>query len=384
MTKEIYLDNASTTKPVDEVVEAILNALKINYGNPSSLHRKGIEAEKLVENTRENIAKLLQVKPNEIYFTSGGTEANNLAIKGTVQAMKRFGNHLITTQIEHSSVLEVFRQLEKEGFEVTYLRVNSNGVVDVEELKSSLREDTILVSVMYVNNEVGTIQPIEEIAKIIKERKNTLFHVDAVQAFGKVKLIPRLDGIDLLTISAHKMYGPKGVGALFVRSGTRIEPLFNGGGQEKGLRAGTENVPGIAGFGRAVQLVSENFNEWSKRVGELREYLKNKILSEIDNVVLNSFDDGAPHILNVSFLGVRGEILVHALESKRIFVSTTSACYSKKGIKSHVLSAMRKNKKEMDGAIRFSFSPFLSFEDLDYTVDVLKKEVSEIRRYVRD
>ncbi len=382
--KEIYLDNASTTKPNQKVVEVILDALTINYGNPSSLHKKGIEAEKIIENTRDSIAKFLQVKPSEIYFTSGGTESNNLAIKGTVQAMKKYGNHLITTQIEHTSVLEVFKQLEKEGFEVTYLNVDNNGIIDTKELINSLRDDTILVSIMYVNNEVGSVQPIEEISKMLKNRKNTVFHIDAVQAFGKIKLIPRLEGIDLLTISAHKIYGSKGVGGLFVRTGTKIQKLFDGGSQERGLRPGTENVAAISGFGKAVELVNENFENWSEKMKTFKIYLKNKIIEQIDNVVVNSPEDGAPHILNVSFLGVRGEILVHSLESKGIFVSTTSACNSKNGVRSHVLKAMGKSKKEMDGAIRFSFSPFLSFEDLDYTVEVLKKEVSEIRRYVRD
>lgn len=382
-TREVYLDNSATTKVAQEAVDAMVHALTQAFGNPSSLHRKGMEAEKIVSESRQKIASALGVKAREIYFTSGGTESNNLAIKGTAYARKRYGKHMITTSIEHPSVLEAFMQLEKDGFNVTYLKVDDKGHIDLEELKHAIRPDTILVSIMYVNNEVGSIQTIQDAAKIISQNKNTVFHVDAVQAFGKIPLIPNLSGIHLLSLSAHKVYGPKGVGALFVRGGTKVDPLINGGGQEEGLRSGTENVPGIAGFSAAAELAFKNLSLWQQRMRELKERLKNGILSEIPNTVLNGPEDGAPHILNISFLGTKAEVLLHALEMHGIYVSTGSACSSHKNAKSHVLLAMGKTPEEIEGAIRFSLSPFLSFEDIDYTVEVLKKEVNELRKYVR-
>ncbi len=380
---EIYLDNVSTTKPAKEVVEEILHTLTEIYGNPSSLHRKGIEAEKLINHARERIAKFLQVKSNEIYFTSGGTESNNLAIKGIAYAKRRLGNHLITSVIEHQSVLETFRQLEKEGFSVSYISVDSNGYLNLEELKKDMRDDTILVSIMYVNNEVGSIQPIEEISKIVTENVKTAFHVDAVQAFGKIQLISSLKGIHLLSISGHKIYGPKGIGALYVKEGTKIQPLLNGGGQERGLRAGTENIPGIAGLSRAVELLNDNFQNWTRLISKLKEHLKNRILSEIDGVILNTPEHSVPHILNLSFSGLKAEVLLHSLEKYGIFVSTKSACVSKKGQTSYVLKAMGRNDIEIEGAIRFGLSPFLTFDDIDYTVEILKKEISQLRKYKR-
>lgn len=382
-TREVYLDNSATTKVAQEAVDAMVHALTQAFGNPSSLHRKGMEAEKIVSESRQKIASALGVKAREIYFTSGGTESNNLAIKGTAYARKRYGKHMITTSIEHPSVLEAFMHLEKDGFNVTYLKVDDKGHIDLEELKHAMRPDTILVSIMYVNNEVGSIQPIQDAAKIISQNKNTVFHVDAVQAFGKIPLIPNLSGIHLLSLSAHKVYGPKGVGALFVRGGTKVDPLINGGGQEEGLRSGTENVPGIAGFSAAAELAFKNLSLWQQRMRELKERLKNGILSEIPDTVLNGPEDGAPHILNISFLGTKAEVLLHALEMHGIYVSTGSACSSHKNAKSHVLLAMGKTPEEIEGAIRFSLSPFLSFEDIDYTVEVLKKEVNELRKYVR-
>lgn len=381
--KEVYLDNSATTKVAKEAVDAMVHALTVAFGNPSSLHRKGMEAEKIVNKAREKLALFLGGKAREIYFTSGGTESNNLAIKGAAYARRRYGKHLITTSIEHPSVLEVFKQLEEEGFSVTYLDVDEKGHINLEKLKQAIKPDTILVSIMYVNNEVGSIQPIQDAAKIISQNRNTLFHVDAVQAFGKIPLIPNLSGVHLLSLSAHKIYGPKGVGALFVREGTKITPLFNGGGQEEGLRSGTENVPGIAGFSAAAELVFKNFGAWQAKMRELKERLKTGILSEIPDTVLNGPDDGAPHILNISFLGTKAEVLLHALESHGIYVSTRSACSSHKNARSHVLAAMGKTAEEIEGAIRFSLSPFLSIEDIDYTVEILKKEVNELRKYVR-
>ncbi len=381
--KEVYLDNSSTTKVINDVIESMINAMTVCYGNPSSLHRKGIEAEKIVTKAKETFAEIMQIKPSEIYFTSGGTESNNLAIKGVAYAKRRQGNHLITSCIEHPSVLEAFKQLEKEDFSVTYLSVDNKGCVNLEELQKAIKEETILVSIMYVNNEVGSIQSIEEIARIVSGKSNAVFHVDAVQAFGKVPLPKQLKGIHLLSLSAHKIYGPKGVGALFLRDGIRILPLFNGGGQEHGVRPGTENVPGIAGFSTAAKVVFKNFDEWTRHMRKLKEHLKDGILSEIPDTVLNGPVDGAPHILNISFLGVKAEVLLHALEEHGIYVSTTSACMSKKATRSYVLKAMGKSPAEIESAIRFSFSPFLTNEDIDYTLKVLKAQVSQLRKYGR-
>lgn len=407
--REIYLDNSATTRVSDRVAQTVYEVMTEQYGNPSSLHGKGIEAEKLMRKARETIAQALGVKPAEVYFTSGGTESNNLAIKGAAYSMQKMGKHLITTTIEHPSVLDTFKELENEGFQVTYLDVNKEGFIDVEELREALRRETTLVSIMYVNNEVGSIQPVEEAAAYIHRNKSTLFHVDAVQAFGKIPLVRALKGIDMLSISGHKIYGPKGIGALFVRENVRLHPLFNGGGQEKGVRSGTENLPGIAGLGVAVEDAMNNLFEWRKAMEELKKRLCDRILQEIPDTVLNgprrdcsrvlaktsiksdiegsgvslNVNAAAPHILNISFLGVRGEILLHALETHGIYVSTGSACSSHKSGKSHVLSAMGKDAEEIDGAIRFSLSPFLSIDDIDYTVEILKKEVAEIRKFVR-
>lgn len=381
--KQIYLDNSSTTKVLDEAAQAVFDVMTTYFGNPSSLHRKGIEAEKIMRQAREYIAQALGVTPGEIYFTSGGTESNNWAIKGAAHALRRRGNHLITTSMEHPSVLETFAALEKEGFSVTYLKVDKEGFIDIKQLKEAITPETIVVSIMYVNNEVGSIQPIEEAAHIIKSKSDALFHVDAVQAFTKVPLILNLDGIDLLSMSGHKIYGPKGIGALFIRDKVNIAPLLRGGGQETGMRSGTENLPGIAGFGVATSICFKNIEKWQHHMAKLREHLMKGILDNIPDVVLNGPVLGAPHILNISFLGTRGEILLHALEAKNIYVSTGSACSSHKSEKSHVLKAMGKSHEEQDSAIRFSLSPFLSQEDMDYTIDVLAKEVREIRKFVR-
>ncbi|HHV18580.1 MAG TPA: cysteine desulfurase [Thermoanaerobacterales bacterium] len=381
--KQIYLDNSSTTKVLDEAAQAVFDVMTEHFGNPSSLHRKGIEAEKIMRQARENVADALGVDSREIYFTSGGTESNNWAIKGAAYSLRRRGNHLITTLIEHPSVLEAFAALEKEGFKVTYLKVDKEGFIHTNELKEALTSETVLVSIMYVNNEVGSIQPIDEAAKIIKANSNALFHVDAVQAFGKIPLVSNLEGIDLLSLSGHKIYGPKGVGALFIRDKVNIEPILHGGGQEAGLRSGTENLPGIAGFGVAVNTCFKNMTKWHSKMAELKQRLRKGILENIPDTVLNGPVLGAPHILNISFLKTRGEILLHALEAKDIYVSTGSACSSHKNVKSHVLKAMDKNVEEQDSAIRFSLCPFLSLEDMEYTVQVLAQEVKEIRKFVR-
>ena len=381
--REVYLDNSATTRVSEEAAKAVYEVMTSYYGNPSSLHKKGIEAERLLTDARETIAKGLGVTPGEIYFTSGGTESNNIAIKGTAYALRRFGKHIITTKVEHPSVLETCKQLEREGYTVTYLEVGSDGTVNLEALERALTPDTILVSIMYVNNEVGAIEPIEQTSKLIKNNKNTIFHVDAVQAFGKIKLVPKVQGIDLLSASSHKIYGPKGVGCLFVRQKVKITPIINGGGQENGLRSGTENLPGIVGFGVAARQALENLDSWHEKMAALKRELKEGILTQIPDTVVNGPEEGAPHILNISFLGCRGEIILHALEAKGIYVSTGSACSSRKTQQSHVLRAMHKNDQEIEGAVRFSLSPFLEMDDIHYTIEVLKNEIKEIRKFTR-
>lgn len=370
----IYLDNASTTRPTDEVKKAVLEAME-EFGNPSSLHRLGMNAEKTVRNTRDAVASKLNVDSKNIYFTSGGTESNNTAILGYAVANKKRGNHIITTLIEHPSVLEPFKLLEKQGFEVTYIPVNLDGEISLNAFEDAVREDTILASCMTVNNETGVIQPFDKLKEILNNKsKNAVLHADAVQGFCKIPIFPKKCGIDMMSLSAHKIHGIKGTGALYIADGTHILPLLSGGGQEKMLRSGTENVVGIAAFGRAV----ETFREISK---QKRAEFKNKILDAVPGAIINGSDNNSGYILNVSFPGIKAEILLHSLEAKGIYVSTGSACSSNKPMPSHVLTAMGKNNKEIGGAIRFSFCE--DDFDVDFVVDTLKEEVQKIRKYVR-
>ncbi|MEW9124164.1 MAG: cysteine desulfurase family protein [Thermotaleaceae bacterium] len=380
---EAYFDNSATTKPRQEVVETILDALTLHYGNPSSLHRKGVEVEKRIKGARKSVAKLMAAKETEIVFTSGGTESNNMAILGTVLANQRKGNKIITTRIEHPSVLNVFKYLETKGFEVSYIDVDMHGKVQMEQLEQSIDENTILISMMHVNNEVGTVQPVETIGKMITKLKNKpIFHVDGVQSFGKLKILPGKLGMDLFSVSAHKFHGPKGIGALYIKRGTKLIPTFYGGGQEIGARPGTENVSGILGLGTAAELVGKELDENIEKMCLLRKHLLNGIVTEIKDIKVNgaSIEESAPHILNVSFLGIRGEILLHSLEQDNIYVSTGSACSSKKSNHSHVLKAMGLTEKEIEGAIRFSLSYSNTFEEVGYVVERLKKHVVELRK----
>ncbi|NLY44225.1 MAG: cysteine desulfurase [Clostridiaceae bacterium] len=386
MGKEVYLDNSATTKPYKDVVDAMVEMLTENYGNPSSLHKKGIDAERAIKKAREAIARVLDVKNTEIYFTSGGTESNNIAIQGIALAHRKRGNHLITTAIEHPSVLNTFKFLEEMGYRVSYLSVDSHGIISLEELEKEIRDDTILVSIMHVNNETGAIQPVEEVRRILNAKKSkAFFHVDAVQSFGKIPFTPKQMGIDMLSISAHKLHGPKGVGALYVNKGVLIRPIVYGGSQEVGLRSGTENVPGIVGFGKAVELIFDNIDEKIRKMYSLKEGLKQRILEKIDNVFINGQLEGksAPHILNVSFPGIRAEVLLHALEDKGIYVSTGSACSSNKPSPSHVLTAMGVSRECIEGAIRFSVSELNSMEEIEYCVEQLSAIVVQLRKYVR-
>jgi cysteine desulfurase len=379
----VYLDNSATTKPYQEVVAETVKYMEAHYGNPSSLHRMGIDAEKAMKEARKSVAASLRVKEDEIYFTSGGTEADNTAIFGAAQARKRRGNKIITSRIEHPAVLESCRKLEESGFRVEYLPVDSYGVIDLQALESALDDQATLITVMHVNNEVGSIQPICEISELkdrIGKKLGTeiLLHTDAVQSFGKLP-IP-MGGIDLLSVSGHKIHGPKGVGALYIRKGLSIQPYLYGGGQERGLRSGTENVPAIAGFGVAAELSRRDMDKRAETVKKAKTYLSEGIRNEIPDVRFNGTPEGSPFILNISFPGVRGEVLLHALEQSEIYVSTGSACSSRKKGQSHVLKAMGLSDKEIEGAVRFSFSEFNTAEEMDYVLAQLKSAVQKIRK----
>lgn len=379
---EIYLDNSATTKPYQEVVDKMVLALTTQYGNPSSIYKKGIEVEREIKEIRRNIARSLGAKETEIYFTSGGTECNNTIIRSVAKLNKKTKNHIISTVIEHPSVLNTLKDLEEEGFEVTYLPVDKNGKISLEDLKNAIKKETMLVSVMHVNNEIGSVQPIEEIGKYLKTLDEKVYlHVDAVQSYAKIKFRPSKYNIDFMSVSGHKLHGPKGIGFMYVKENNRIKPLLTGGGQEIGIRSGTENVPGIYGIGEAVRILNQNLQGTIDKIRGLRELLKEEILANIDNVKINSPEDGVCHVLNVSFRGVRGEVLLHYLEQKEIYVSTGSACSSKKK-GSHVLNAIKLTPEEIEGAIRFSLSDLNTKEEIIETVKVLKESVSDLRMII--
>ena len=379
---EIYLDNSATTKPYQEVVDKMVLALTTQYGNPSSIHKKGIEVEREIKEIRRNIARSLGAKETEIYFTSGGTECNNTIIRSVANLNKKTKNHIISTVIEHPSVLNTLKDLEADGFEVTYLPVGKDGKISLEDLKNAIKKETILVSVMHVNNEIGTIQPIEEIGKYLKSLdEKVYFHVDGVQSYAKIKFRPSRYNIDFMSVSGHKLHGPKGIGFMYVKENNRIKPLLTGGGQEIGIRSGTENVPGIYGIGEAVRILNQDLEGTIDKIKGLRDLLKEEILANIDNVKINSPEDGVCHVLNVSFRGVRGEVLLHYLEQKEIYVSTGSACSSKKK-GSHVLNAIGLTPDEIEGAIRFSLSDLNTKEEIMKTVEVLKESVSDLRMII--
>lgn len=379
---EIYLDNSATTKPYQEVVDKMVLALTTQYGNPSSIYKKGIEVEREIKEIRRNIARSLGAKETEIYFTSGGTECNNTIIRSVVNLNKKTKNHIISTVIEHPSVLNTLKDLEADGFEVTYLPVGKDGKISLEDLKNAIKKETILVSVMHVNNEIGTIQPIEEIGKYLKSLdEKVYFHVDGVQSYAKIKFRPSRYNIDFMSVSGHKLHGPKGIGFMYVKENNRIKPLLTGGGQEIGIRSGTENVPGIYGIGEAIRILNQDLEGTIDKIRGLRDLLKEEILANIDNVKINSPEDGVCHVLNVSFRGVRGEVLLHYLEQKEIYVSTGSACSSKKK-GSHVLNAIGLTPDEIEGAIRFSLSDLNTKEEIMKTVEVLKESVSDLRMII--
>ena len=380
---EIYLDNSATTKPYKEVVDKMVEALTTDYANPSSLHRKGIDVEKNIKLIRQEIARTLGAKDKEIYFTSGGTESNNSVIRGVANLYKKRKNHIISTEIEHPSVLNTLKDLEEDGFEVTYLKVDKYGKIDIEEFKQSIKPTTILVTIMHVNNEIGTIQPIDEIGKYLKSLKDKVyFHVDAVQSYGKINFKPSKYNIDFMSVSGHKLHGPKGIGFMYIKENNRLKPILTGGGQEIGIRSGTENVPGIYGLGEAVKILNKDLNSTINKIQELKDLLKEEIVNNIDNIKINSPEDGVCHILNISFEDIKGEVLLHYLEQKGIYVSTGSACSSKKK-GSHVLNAIGLNPKEIDGAIRFSLSDLNTKEEMIETVKILKESVGDLRMIIR-
>lgn len=376
----VYFDNSATTKPYDEVIESVCHGMKEYFGNPSSLHKIGIKTEKRLMEARENIGKTINATKDEIFFTAGGSEANNLMIKGIVKP----GHHLITTIFEHQSVLKTCEELEEKGVKVTYLDVDENGMISLEDLKESICKNTVLVSIMHVNNEMGSIAQIEEIGKLIKETSSRAkFHVDAVQSYVKLHIDVKKMNIDMLSVSAHKIHGPKGIGFFYLKKGLVINSLIKGGGQEKGLRAGTQNISGIIGMEKAAEITNNNIDENYKAVWNLKEYMIEK-LSEIKDIRINSplSTDYSPYILNVSFRGVRAEVLLHLLEAEDIYVSTGSACSSKTSVVqgSYVMKALKISTKDTESAIRFSFSAENTKEEVDKTVEVLKKSLMFLRR----
>lgn len=381
----IYLDNSATTRPYDEVIELTGKIMREDYGNPSSMHKKGVEAERYVTQARRTIAQLLGVKEKEIFFTSGGTESDNWALIGTAKANARTGKHIITSAIEHPAILDTCAYLEKEGFEITYLPTDEKGIVSEEALRAAIRPDTVLVSVMQVNNEVGSIQPVERFAKIIKEKNpKTFFHVDAVQGFGKLRLAPAKQQIDMVSVSGHKIHGPKGIGFLYVSENVKIHPYQHGGGQQRGYRSGTENVAGIAGLSLAGEMIYRNFREDTKRLYDIKERLVTG-LEKLPDVRVNGpgLREGAPHIVSATFSGVRSEVLLHALEEEEICISAGSACSSHKRKMSATLSACGFSEAEAESTVRFSTSIFTTEEEIDYTLQRLNKILPLLRKFTR-
>lgn len=382
---EVYLDNSATTKAYPEVARLVADIMTEDYGNPSSMHLKGVDAEKYIKYSKKTIANIMKVQEKEIFFTSGGTEADNWALIGTAFANYRAGKHLITTKIEHPAVLQTMEYLKEQGFEITYLPVDRLGRIRLGDLERAIRRDTLLVSIMYVNNEVGSIQPIEEAGALIKRMNpRTLFHVDAVQGFGKLKLFPKKWNIDMVSVSGHKIHGPKGVGFLYIDERTKIKPIIFGGGQQRNFRSGTENVPGVAGIGKASELIYRDLAEDTERLYRLKEYFVRE-LSSMPHIYINGPQDetGAPHIVSASIGGIRSEVLLHALEEKGVYVSAGSACSSHKHTISATLESMGIEKQLMDSTLRFSFSVFTTKEELDYTLECLDELVPMLRRYTR-
>lgn len=382
---EIYLDNSATTRCYQEVCEIMVKTMREDYGNPSSMHMKGVESEKYVKEASSSIAKTLKVNEKEIYFTSGGTESDNWALIGTALANQRKGKHIITTAIEHPAVSAPCEFLEKQGFTVTKLGVDSQGRISLEELEQAITPETIMVSVMYVNNEIGTVQPIAEIGNLIK-RKNpgTYFHVDAIQAYGKYRILPKKLKVDMLSVSGHKIHGPKGIGFLYIDEKVKIFPYIYGGGQQKGMRSGTDAVPQAAGLGVAAEKIYRSLEENVNHMRQLRDYFTEE-LQKIDQVVVHGADgeECAPHIVSAAFVGVRSEVLLHTLEDREIYVSAGSACSTHKRSGSPTLTAIGLPKNQMESTVRFSFCEDTTREELEKTLEVLREVLPMLRRYAR-
>lgn len=382
---EAYFDNSATTRCLDSVTELMVQVMRDDYGNPSSMHLKGVDAEKYIRYAKETIAKNLKVSEKEILFTSGGTESDNLALIGVAMANYRGGKHLITTQIEHPAILNTMKYLETQGFSVTYLPVDSNGRIRLDDLAHAMTRDTILVSIMHTNNEVGSLQPVLEVANLIKSiNPKTLFHVDAVQGYGKFRIHPKKMKIDLMSVSGHKIHGPKGIGFLYVNEKVKIKPILFGGGQQSGMRSGTENVPAIAGLAKAVEEVYANLEEDVERLYGIKQYFVDG-LKRMDGVYVNGLTgkDSAPHVVSVSVRGIRSEVLLHALEDKEIYISAGSACAARKAETSTTLKAMGIDKDLLDSTVRFSFSIFTTKEEVEYALKVLQELLPFYRRYQR-
>lgn len=382
---EAYLDNSATTKCSKAATELMVKLLTEDFGNPSSLHKKGFEAENYITEAKKKIAKTLKAQEKEIIFTSGGTESNNLAIIGACDANKRAGKHIITTSIEHASVSNTMAYMEELGYEVTYLKVDEFGLISLEELKEALRPDTILVSLMQVNNEIGAVEPIEEAAAIVKAyNSNIVVHVDAIQSYGKMNICPKKMNIDLLSVSGHKIHGPKGVGFLYIKERTKIRPIILGGGQQKGMRSGTENVPSVAALGVAAEEIYTNFDEMVEHLYTLRDHFVEEV-TKIPGVTVNGKPgrETAPHIVSVSIEGVRAEVILHTLEDKDIFVSAGSACSSNKPQISHTLKSIGLKQNLLDSTVRFSFCKHTTMEEIDYALEVMRDVIPNLQKYTR-
>lgn len=381
----VYFDNSASTKVADSVIEVMIKTMREDYGNPSAKHMMGVVAEKYVKEATRMIAKTLKVEEREILFTSGGTESNNIALIGGALANQRRGKHIISTAIEHPAVYEPLGKLVELGFEVTILPVDRAGHICLEELKNAIREDTIIVSTMYVNNEVGAVEPVEEIAKIVHEKNpDCLYHVDAIQGYGKYKIQPKKQGIDLMSVSGHKLHGPKGVGFLYIQKDAKVNPILFGGGQQRGMRSGTINVPGIAGMGEAARLAYEHFDEKIEKMIAIKDYLMDQ-LEKMEGIHLNSFRgiQSAPHILSVSVQGVRAEVLLHTLEDREIYVSSGSACSSNHPGISGTLKGIGLEDEFLDSTVRISLCSENTLEEADYFLETLKELLPMLRRFTR-
>jgi cysteine desulfurase len=383
---EAYLDNSATTRCYEEVADLVKKVMLEDYGNPSSMHRKGVEAEQYLRSAQETVSGILKVKPQEIFFTSGGTESNNWALFGTAMSRKRRGKRIITTAIEHSAIAAPASVLEEMGYEIVRLPVDREGLVSLDDLKAAMTDDTILVSVMMVNNEIGAVEPVAEIGAFLRENyPECYFHVDAIQAFGKYRIYPKRMKIDMLSVSGHKIHGPKGIGFLYMDQRVRLRPIIYGGGQQSGMRSGTDNVPGVAGLALAAERIYRNLDADVEHMYALKEHLAEGLL-QIEDVHLHGPEDlrkGAPQILNASFVGVRSEVLLHTLEERGICVSAGSACSSHRHGGSATMEATRVSREETESSVRFSFSELTTVEEIDYALQVLREVLPQLRRFRR-